>query len=35
VLKRDKGLEIFIATEELNKIASPTQLIELVQNRAT
>ncbi len=35
VLKRDKGLEVFISTEELNEIASPTQLIKLVQNRAT
>jgi len=34
VLKKDKGIEVFIATEELNKIVSPTQLIELVQNRA-
>jgi len=35
VLKKDKGFEVFIATEELNKIVSPMQLIELVQNRAT
>ena len=35
VLRRDKGLEVFISTEELNEIASPKQLIELVQNRAT
>ena len=35
VLKRDKGLKVFITTEELNKITSPTQLIELVQDRTT
>ena len=35
VLKRDTEFEVFISTEELNEIASPTQLIELVQNRAT
>ena len=35
VLKKDKGIEVFISTEELNKIVSTTQLIELVQNRAT
>ena len=35
VLKRDKELEVFISTEELNEIGSPTQLIELVQTRST
>jgi len=33
VLKRDNGLEVFISTEELNELASPVQLIELVQTR--
>lgn len=35
VLKRDKEFEVFISTEELNEITSPTQLIELLQKRAT
>jgi len=34
VLRREKTLEVFISTEELNAMTSPEELIELITERA-
>jgi hypothetical protein len=34
VLRREKALEVFISTEELNAMSNPEELIELITERA-
>ncbi len=33
ILKDDSGLEIFISTEELNKISKPQELIDFISQK--
>jgi hypothetical protein len=34
VLRRERGLEVFISTEELNALSGPEELIALIRERA-